>query len=195
MTIVTACPRPEDLYLYLEGELGPYEAAKLEEHVECCGACREALAERRLLHEAFVSLPPFEVPEGFARSVMESLPEPARRPFAWIAPLAAAAAALGVGLIGFNLFTGLSVFDILVALNRFFGQAVARMTPAAVKAVKVAGIVLKVAGDILVAALSGLTTVIRLLGPRGALVIGLLVLLVTVAVIGARRFLNQGEQS
>jgi len=195
VTIVTPCPRPEDLYFYLEGELGPYDAAKLEEHIEGCDACREALAERRRLHEAFVSLPPFEVPEGFARSVMESLPEPEKRPLAWLAPLVTAAAALGVGLIGFNLFTGLSVFDILVALNGFFGQAVAQVTPAAVKAIKVAGIVLKVAGDILVAALSGLTTVIRLLGPQGALAIGLLVLLVTLAVIGARRFLNQGEQS
>jgi hypothetical protein len=195
VTIVTPCPRPEDLYLYLEGEMGPYDAAKLEEHVECCEACREALAERRLLHEAFVSLPPFEVPDGFARSVMESLPAPETRPLAWLAPLIASAAALSVGLLGFNLFTGLSVFDILVALNGFFGQAVAQVTPAVVKAIKVTGIVLKVAGDILVAALSGLTTVLRLLGPQGLLVIGALVLLATLAVMGARRFLNQGEHS
>lgn len=126
---------------------------------------------------------------------MESLPEPEKRPLAWRAPFLAAAAALGVGLIGFNLFTGLSVFDILVALNDFFGQAVARLTPAAAKSIKVAGIVLKVVGDILTAALSGLTTILRLLGPQGVLITGLVILLATLAVIGARRFLNQGEQS
>lgn len=195
MTLATPCPRPEDLYLYLEGELGPYEAAKLEEHVECCAACREALAERRRLHEGFTSLPPFEVPADFVRSVMDSLPELETRRRPWLAPLIAGAAALSVGLVGFNLFTGLSAFDILVALNGFFGRAVAQAAPAAVKLVKMAGIVLKVAGDILVAGLAGLTTVIRLLGAQGLLIVGLVALLAGLAVFGARRFLSQGEQS
>ncbi len=192
----TPCPRPEDLYLYLEGELGPYDAAKLEEHVECCDACREALAERRLLHEAFVTLPPFEVPEGFARTVMDSLPEPEERPRAWFAPIAAAMAALAVGLVGFNLLTGLSVFDILVALNRFFGQAVALIVPVAAKAYKLGAVLLHVAGDLLTMGFTGLTTLSRLLGPQG--LIGILVfigILAALAVFGARRFLHQGERS
>jgi anti-sigma factor RsiW len=196
VTIVTPCPRPEDLYLYLEGELGPYEAAKLEEHLDCCAACRDALAERRLLHQAFTSLPPFEVPADFARSVMDSLPEPETRRRAWLAPIVASVTALAVGLVGFSVFTGLSVFDMLVALNRFFGQAVGVAAPTAVKLVKMAGLILNVAGDLLVAGLTGLTTLIRLLGPQGAiLIIGLVALLVGLAVFGARRFLNQGEQS
>ena len=56
--------RPADLYLYLEGGLGAYDAEHLEEHIEACRACREALTERRVLHEAFTSLPPIEVPPG-----------------------------------------------------------------------------------------------------------------------------------
>lgn len=192
----TPCPRPEDLYLYLEGELGPYEARKIEEHAECCAACREALAERRLLHEACASLAPFDVPADFARSVMDRLPEPERRPRAWLAPIAAATAALAVGLAGFNLFTGLSVFDLLVALNRFFGQAVGQIAPAAAKILKTAGLLVKVAGDVLTMGLSGLGTFGRLLGPQGAaVVIGLLALIAILAVFGARRFLHQGERS
>jgi Putative zinc-finger len=196
VTIETPCPRPEDLYLYLEGELGPYEAAKLEEHLDCCDACRETLAERRLLHEAFTTLPPFEVPTDFARSVMDSLPEPETHPLAWLAPLVAGATALAVGLVGFSLFTGLSVFDMLIALNRAFGQAVAQAAPAAVKLYKMAAVILKVIGDILLAGLAGLTTLSRVLGPQGIiLIVAGAALLVGLAVFGARRFLSQGEQS
>jgi len=193
---VTSCSRPEDLYLYLEGELGPYDARKLEEHVECCPSCREALEERRLLHEAFTSLPPFEVPADFARSVMDSLPEPETRTAGWLAPLFAAVTALTVGLVGFHLFTGLSVFEVLVAVNRFFGTAIAQAAPLAAKTLKVGGVLLNVAGDLLAMGFAGLSAFSRVLGPQGvALVVGLGGLLSLLAFFGARRFLHQGERS
>ncbi len=192
---MTSCPRPENLYLYLEGELGPYDARKLEEHIECCPACRDALAEKRLLHEAFTTLPPFEVPEGFTRSVMDSLPEPEARKARWLAPLVAAMAALAVGLLGFRIFTGQSVFDVLIAVNRFFGSVIAFATPLAVKALRIGNILLKVAGDLLNMGFSGLATFSRLVGPTGIIaVIGLGALLSLLAVLGARRFIHQGEQ-
>jgi hypothetical protein len=191
---VTTCPRTENLYLYLEGELGPYDARKLEEHIECCAACRDALDERRLLHDAFTSLPPFEVPADFARSVMDSLPEPEITKAGWIAPLIAATTALMVGLFGFFLFTGQSVFEVLIAANRFFGTVVAQVTPLVVKTLKVGNVILKVAGDLVTMGFSGLSTFSRVLGPQGiALVLGLGALLSLLAYFGARRFLHQGE--
>lgn len=193
---MTACPRPEHLYLYLEGELGPYDAAKLEEHIECCAACRDALAERRVLHEAFTGLPPFEVPEDFARSVMDRLPEPEVRKAGWLAPLVAAVSALSVGLLGFNLFTGTSVLEVLVAVNGFFGSALARIAPLLVKTLKLLNVLLEVAGSLVRLGFSGLATLARVLGPQGiALIFGLGALLTILAVFGARRFLHQGEQS
>ncbi|MGZ5497597.1 MAG: anti-sigma factor family protein [Candidatus Aminicenantales bacterium] len=193
---MTSCPRPEDLYLYLEGELGPYDARKLEEHIECCPACRDALAERRLLHEAFTTLPPFEVPEGFARSVMDSLPEPEGRKAGWLAPLITAMAALAIGLFGFRVFTGQSFFDVLAAVNRFFGSVIAFVTPLAAKTVRLGSVLLKLAGDLLSLGFAGLATLSRLLGPGGVMVvIGLGALLSALAFFGARRFLRQGEQT
>jgi predicted anti-sigma-YlaC factor YlaD len=193
---VTSCPRPENFYLYLEGELGPYEAAKLEEHVECCPACREILAEKRLLHEAFTSLPPFEVPADFARSVMDSLPEPEVRKTGWLAPLLAAMAALAVSLLGFNVFTGTSLPEVLVAVNGFLGQTVAQFAPLAVKTLKLGTLLMRIAGDIAAMGFSGLEAVARVLGPQGlALLAGLGALFGLLVLLGARRFLRQGVGS
>lgn len=193
---MNGCPRSEDLYLYLEGELGPYEARKLEEHIDACPGCRERLAERRLLHEAFTTLPPFEVPQDFARSVMAGLPEPEPAPGGWLAPLLAGAASLVLALLGFHLFTGQSLSGVLVACNRFFGSVVAVCLPAAAKTFKIAGILLKVAADLVEMLMAGAGSVARSLGPQGiAALVGLGGLLALLAFLGARRFHSPGERS
>lgn len=192
---MTTCPRPEDLYLYLEGELGPYKARALEEHIDRCAACREALAERRLLHEAFTSLPSFEVPPDFARSVMDSLPEPEGSRAGWLAPLLAATAALVVGLLGFNLLTGTSLSDVLVASNRLFASVAATILPLAAKAFKIAAALLKVASDAAEMLFSAVGAFSRSLGPQGmALVLGLGGAVFLLALFGARRLLSLGEK-
>ena len=192
---MTTHPRPQDLSLYLEGELGPYEAAKLEEHIDVCAACREALAERRLLHEAFVSLPPFEVPEDFAAAVMEKLPEPETAKSGWLAPLAAAAAALAVGLVGFSFLTGAGLADILVAVNRFLGSVAATVLPLGAKVLKLAALLLDVSSDAVSMLFAGAGAVARTLGPAGvALALGLGGAVFLLALFGARRLLSQGER-
>lgn len=190
------CPRPEEIYLYLEGELGPYLARKLEEHLELCPACGERLAERRLLHEAFTSLPPFEVPPDFARSVMDGLPEPEEAGNAgWLAPLAAGSAALVTCLLGFYLLTGQSLSDVLVALNRSLGTAFGRILPELAKLLKLAGIFLKIAADVLSALGKGLAFVTGFLGPAGfGLALCLSVLVTLLLLYGAKRLLSPGER-
>jgi anti-sigma factor RsiW len=193
---VTTCPRPEDLYLYLEGGLGPYKARALEEHLEACAACREAMAERRLLHEAFTSLPPFEVPEGFAKSVMDSLPEPEEVRSGWLAPLAAASSALVIGLFGFYFFTGASLSDVLVATNRLFGSVAATILPLAAKTFKIVAVLLNVSSDVASMLFAGVGAFVRTLGPQGvALALGLGGALFLLVLFGARRLLSQGERS
>jgi len=193
---VTACPRPEDLYLYLEGELGPYKARALEEHLEACAACREAMAERRLLHEAFTSLPPFEVPEDFARSVMDSLPEPEEVRSGWLAPLAAAVSTLVIGLFGYYLFTGATLSDVLISFNRVVGAATARLLPFLAKALKIAALLLDISSDVVSMLFAGLGAFVRTLGPQGmALALGVGGAVFLLALFGARRLLTQGERS
>lgn len=192
---MTGHVRTEDLYFYLEGELGVFDAEHLEEHLETCPACRDALAERRALHEAFTSLPPFDVPSGFAAAVLERLPEPEVRRTAWLAPLVAAAAALGIGLAGFYAFTGTGLIDLLVAFNRLVGAVAAQVLPLAVKTFKLFGVLATVVGSLLEVGLQGLATFTRVLGPAGTLVAAGLALAVVsaLALLGAKRFLHQGE--
>lgn len=193
---MTTCPRPEDLYLYLEGELDPYKARALEEHLERCAACRDALAERRLLHEAFTSLPPFEVPSDFARSVMDSLPEPEVVKAGWLAPLVAATSSLVVGLLGFYALTGASLSDVLVSFNRFFGSAAALLLPLAAKSFKLAAVLLKIASDVASMLFAGIGAFSRSLGPEGViLALGLGGAVFLLVLFGARRLLSPGERS
>ena len=192
---MTGCPPREDIYLYLEGELGPYKARALEEHVERCEACREALAERRLLHEAFTTLPPFEVPADFARSVMDSLPEPETVRGGWLAPLLAAVASLVVGLLGFNLLTGASLSDVLVTVNRMIGAAAAGLLPLAAKSLKIAAILLHAASDLAGMLFTTAGAAASALGPGGlALLVGLGGAVFLLALFGARRLFSQGEE-
>ncbi len=190
------CRSAESFYLYLEGELDPAERRGLEAHLEACPACREALAERRLLHEAFTSLPPLEVPPDFALSVMDNLPEPATVGRRWLAPLIAATASLVVGLFGFYLLTGESLSDVLVAVSRVSGSATGRFLPLLAKMFKVGTLLLDVASGFMMMLGKGLVAFLSSLGPDGiCLVLGLGLLLSLLLLLGAKRLLSLGEKT
>lgn len=190
------CRSAETLYLYLEGELGPTERRELEAHLETCPACRGVLAERRLLHEAFTSLPPLEVPPDFALSVMDRIPEAAEAKARWLAPLVAGTASLVVGLLGFYLLTGESLSDVLVAVSRSFGAAFGRLLPLFAKLLKVGGLLLNISVDLVSMLVTGLGAFSRLLGPEGiGLVLGLGLLLSLLLFFGAKRLLSLGEKT
>lgn len=190
------CSDAETLYLYLEGELDPFECRGLEAHLKSCPACREALAERRLLHEAFTSLPPFEVPPDFALSVMDRLPEAAGEKAGWLAPLASGLAALVVGLMGFYILTGESLSDVLVAVSRSFSSGFGRLLPLFAKLLKVGALLLDVASGFVTMLGKGLVTFLSSLGTDGiGLILGLGLLLSLLLFFGAKRLLSLGEKT
>lgn len=190
------CPSAETLYLSLEGELGPSERRRLEAHLEGCPACREALDKRRILHEAFTSLPPLEVPPDFAPSVMDRIPEAAEAKARWLAPLVAGTASLVVGLLGFYLLTGESLPDVLVAVSRFFGSAIGRFLPLFAKLFKVGGLLVKISVDLVAMLVKGLEAFSRSIGPEAiGLILGLGLVLSLLIFFGTKRFLSLREKT
>jgi predicted anti-sigma-YlaC factor YlaD len=193
---VRDCRNAENFYLYLEGELDPAERRGLEAHLEACPACRETLAERRLLHEAFISLPPFEVPPDFALSVMDRIPEAADGKAGWLAPLASGLAALVVGLMGFYILTGESLSGVLVAVSRSFSSGFGRLLPLFAKLLKIGALLLDVASSFVTMLGKGLAIFLSSLGPDGiGLILGLGLLLSLLLFLGAKRLLSLGEKT
>lgn len=113
----------ELLSVWLDGELNPVEAVRVERHLGECAACREDLAIWREIRSA-LSREPVEItaPEGFAAGVMARLPASRKSWWQtltgnWRRSLAAAAASLliavgGIGAAMYSgVFTGAQVVD------------------------------------------------------------------------------------
>jgi len=119
------CLTLKKLYAYLDGDLAGREKKAAEEHLASCPACRDALEERRRMLQAVETLPAFDVPDDFARSVLDRIPvaaalEPSKaKTPRWWAAVAAGFATFAVGLVATALLTGHSLPQLLPALNRF----------------------------------------------------------------------------
>ena len=67
------CLRIDQIYLYLEKELTPFENKKIEEHLYSCLKCKNEIEERKILLKASKSLPLWELPSNFSLHLMERL--------------------------------------------------------------------------------------------------------------------------
>jgi len=193
---VRDCRNAENFYLYLEEELDPSERREFEAHLARCPSCRDVLAERRLLHEAFTSLPPLDVPPDFALSVMDRILEAADEKAGWLAPLASGLAALVIGLLGFYILTGESLSDVLVAVCRSFGSGFGRLLPLLAKLLKIGGLLLDIASGFVMMLGKGLVALLSSLGPDGiCLILGLGLVLSLLLFFGAKKLISLGEKT
>jgi anti-sigma factor RsiW len=64
-----AC-NPEDILLYIEGELGPDEAARVRAHTAVCEACRDLLLTEQALESALEGLRAVAPPPDFASATV-----------------------------------------------------------------------------------------------------------------------------
>jgi predicted anti-sigma-YlaC factor YlaD len=193
---MTGCPSPESLFLYLEEELEPAERRAVERHLEECPACRAALEERRLLHEAFTSLPPVELPPGFSGTVMAAIPEERRTVAAALSALAAGFLALSASLLGFYLLTGRSVPDLAVSVSRSLGAGLGGLLPLLAKILKSAGLALELLYGLLSSLAGGLGALSSVTRPEFAgLMLGLGLILTGLLLFGAKKLLSVGERS
>jgi anti-sigma factor RsiW len=61
---------PEEILLYVDGELSPDDAARVRAHAAACASCREILQTEQELGSALGSLQGLEPPPGFASATV-----------------------------------------------------------------------------------------------------------------------------
>ncbi len=71
----------ELLSAYIDGEVTPEEAARVEQHLPACQRCSEELESLRWTVNLLREAPPVAVPRSFAIRPVDLAPEPARRRF------------------------------------------------------------------------------------------------------------------
>jgi len=190
------CLRLDAMDLYLEGELSEPERREFEEHLAVCPGCARTLEDRRALNLAFSSLPPIEVPPGFAAALLARLPEEPRSAFGWLVSVATGTGVILAGLLGYYLLTGESLAGVLVSTGRGVLGFVSLAAPLLAKVFKVLQVFLALAGDLARALVKGLGAVSSLVSPEViglALLLGLALALALAA--GVRKIVTQGERS
>jgi hypothetical protein len=175
------CLNLEKLYAYLEGDLDGRDKKFVEDHAASCSACREALEERRYLLQAAETLPAFEVPGDFARSVMDRIaPERAKaKTSVWLKAAAAGAATFAAALVATTLITGHTLSQLVLGLNRFLWSNLQGLASVLTKGAKYVFLTFKTLLQITGEVLQILKTLTSFIGPETQIVfIGATVVLV-----------------
>lgn len=180
------CPALESIYGYLDGALSAGERAAFEAHLAGCPGCRAALAERRAIAEAAISLPAIEVPDDFVRGVMSRLShlpaEEAPTVRARVSRLAlglTAASALGAVAVAISLITGNGLFGIFLGLGRFLQTTAVSSSQAILKAAKVVFHLGRMAVEFLSGLVEGFRIAASFIGPEGQIIVVTTVLVAT----------------
>lgn len=101
----------EELNAYIDRELDDAARSRVEAHLESCAACREAVAELRMVSRALQALPHAQAPRSFALREADVEPMPARQ----AGRLAGATPLLGgvatVAFLAFFVLVGVDVAD------------------------------------------------------------------------------------
>jgi predicted anti-sigma-YlaC factor YlaD len=170
MICLNGGPTAERIYAYLDREIEGAELRAFEGHLAACASCRQAVEARRLIAAAAESLPAFQVPDGFAASVLARLGteagarKPARRR---IRIWAAAAAGLAlIGGTGWVLISGRSLSDVVLEASRFLWGNVRGLATLAAKSYSYAALAVKILGKLGGQVLEGFRVLSSFIGPE-----------------------------
>jgi anti-sigma factor RsiW len=167
-----SCLAPDRIYAYLDGDLPEPERLALQAHLAECGACRAAVAERRLLAEAADGLAPIAIPDDFAASVAARLPlaeslEAARKPLLFRPVVWAAAFAIlvlaGAGAI---LLGGASLPGLVRAVSRFLRGNIEGLASFLARSAAYASVGARVLGRLLGQLFEGFRILTSFIGPE-----------------------------
>ena len=108
---------------FVDGELTQQERQRVTLHCEQCGECRQNLAELQALRERIGKSHLSEVGEDKWRETMNETTVQTSRGIGWLLFIAGILAVAGVGLYGFIVEPGLSVWMKLILVAIYGGLA------------------------------------------------------------------------
>lgn len=189
------CLTIEQIYLYLEKELSSSENKSIRQHLVSCLKCREALEERRILHQTIERLPSWQVPSGFTQQVMDRI-FPAKVPiWGWLAALAGGFVIFILSLGIYVLATGQNLSSIFISFSHTLWVQIKNLSLVFVKFFKLIYIILKIIRELIEHILSGFLHISTILGPEIQIPITIILILASSFIIyGIRRKLLVGEK-
>jgi len=193
-----SCLTVEELYAYLDGGLSPEGRRHIEAHAVACAECRALLEDRRTFLEAASSLPPLDIPVGFAASIRARLdgapvPERKRLPlWTWLAAGISGAAAFLATLAGIALLTGQNLWLYLARLQHGFVDYLQGALAFSIRLLKYIVIFRKVAAEFGSALMDTARRALSFISPQvqAAFAITALLILATAVILWRRRTLS-----
>lgn len=173
------CPPVHQIYLFLEHEMHPSEALRFEKHLFQCPGCREAVAERRILLQAYESLPPLQPPPDFTNMVMSRI---FPQKISWKKNLLTATAGSSVifiALLFVFLRSGQNLFDFLVSLNQSTLNMTKNITVLGAKFIKITSLIVSIIYQFAGFLLSGLIRLTTILSIESQIIGSLITLILT----------------
>lgn len=190
------CLNIEQIYLYLEKELLPWESKKIEEHLASCLKCQNALEERRFLLEAAERLSPYEVPPDFPQIVMARIYPAKTRLVGWLIALASGFSSLVLALIIMLEAKKQNFLDLLISLNRSLWNLAKNAALIFVKLFKFLSLAVKIFREFFGEIFEISSKLIAAVSPEIQIIlISITLIMVFFLIFGVRRKFLTGEKS
>jgi hypothetical protein len=190
------CLKVDEIYLYVEKELEPFERRRIESHLASCSRCREAVASRARLAEAAGSLPDIEIPAEFSRQVMSRILASKYSLRGLFLTLAAGSSLLAAAFGVLSLATGKSLTGLLVNFNQYLWVNLRTLSIAVIKLFKLSYLSVKTLFDLIEEFMKGFSVLTGFISPQARIVIATLsLLLITTLFFMIRRRFLLGENN
>lgn len=185
---------PDRIYAYLEGGFSSGERKEIENHAAACPACRAAMDDRKVLEEAWTTLPPLDVPPDFTSRIMSRIKtKPLPSPWTWIIAVLSALASLSIVVFGALGIAGTTQVSLVTGLNRSLLALFGNGLVLGVKIIKTGAFLLNLAGDLAARLITNLSALALIFSDEIAILAALALILSGVLAFGLRKRFLPGD--
>ena len=190
------CLGIDQIYLYLEKELASEENKKIEEHINACLKCKNALEERSLLVRAADCLPLWQVPPDFSQQVMTRI-FPAKVTLReWLTAVAVGFSSIIGTLLAFFMLTGQNLTTFLSNVSHTLWNSLRNIVLIFVKLFKLASLLINVIQQFAGYLFDNFARLATLIRPEVQIIIVTFsIILVVSLILGIKRKILIGEKS